>query len=478
MTFVKLLPAVSALALVACSVGPNYVPPLPAANAQAPLLTASAPVSDAQTPGQWWKLYDDPVLDGLVGDALAANTDIRVAVARLDRAKASLRGARSDLLPQTTLSASPAYGRLPSDQRLPGTKRNDWQVDAGLDVSYELDLSGRVRREIEAAHGDVGAAAADVDAVRVSIVAETIGAYVEAASAAEQIKVAQSIVALLDHSVGITQKRLDAGRAERLDVVRLATLADQRRAEIPPLIAQREAALYRLAMLTGRTPDALPSVATARDTTPEIRQLIPVGDGGTLLARRPDVRAAERRLAANTARIGVATADLYPRIVLGGSIGQSSTGFSNLFGGGPLRWLLGPLISWNFPNQSAARARIAEARADRDGSLASFDGAVLRALQETDTALSAYAQSLNRRQALKTAHDDAARASRIVQARQREGQVDYLTLIDAERTDAEAAAALAQSQYAVASAQVDLFRALGGGWQEAGTDAGGGWAGK
>jgi NodT family efflux transporter outer membrane factor (OMF) lipoprotein len=465
MTLVKLLPAVSALALVACSVGPNYSPPATGAATQAPLLTAGAPVNDALTPGDWWKMYDDPVLDGLVADALAANTDIRVAVSRLDRAKASLRGARSDLLPQTTLSANPAYGRRPTIQRLPGLQREGWQVDAGLDVSYELDLSGRVRREIEAARGDVGAAAGDVDAVRVSIVAQTTGAYVEAASAAEQIKVAQSIVALLDRSVGITQKRFQAGRAERLDIVRLTTLADQRRAEIPPLVAQRQAALYRLAMLTGRTPDALPAAATSRDTTPEIRQLIPIGDGGTLLARRPDVRAAERRLAANTARIGVATAELYPRIVLGGSVGQTSTGFSNLFGAGPLRWLLGPLISWNFPNQAAARARIAEARADRDGSLASFDGAVLRALQETDTALSAYAESLNRRQALKTAYDDAATASRIVRARQREGQVDFLTLLDAQRTDAEASAALAQSQYAVASAQVDLFRALGGGWQ-------------
>ena len=190
-----------------------------------------------------------------------------------------------------------------------------------------------------------------------------------------------------------------------------------------------------------------------------------LGDGGTLLARRPDVRAAERRLAADTARIGVATADLYPRITLGGSIGQSSAGFSDLFGAGPLRWLLGPLISWNFPNQSAARARIAEAKADREGSLATFDGTVLRALQETDTALSAYAQSLNRRQALTAARDEAARAARIVQARQREGQVDYLTLIDAERTNAEAEAALAQSSFAVAAAQIDLFRALGGGWQ-------------
>jgi len=464
-TLAKIFPAISALALAACAAGPNYVPPLPVAAAQGPLATAGAPVSEAQTPNQWWSLYDDPVLNGLVADALAANTDIRVAVARLDRAKASLRLAKSDLLPQTSLNASPAYGRLPANQRLPGAKREDWQVDAGLDISYEVDLSGRVRREIEAAHGDVSAAAADADAVRVAIVAETTRAYVEAASAAEQIKVAQNIVGLLDRSTGITQKRFDAGRAERLDVARLSTLAEQRRAEIPPLIAERQAALFRLAMLTGRTPDALPQAAATRDTTPTIGQLIPVGDGGTLLARRPDVRAAERRLAADTARIGVATADLYPRITLGGSIGQSSAGFSDLFGAGPLRWLLGPLISWNFPNQSAARARIAEAKADREGSLATFDGTVLRALQETDTALSAYAQSLNRRQALTAARDEAARAARIVQARQREGQVDYLTLIDAERTNAEAEAALAQSSFAVAAAQIDLFRALGGGWQ-------------
>jgi len=464
-TLTKILPAISALALAACAAGPNYVPPLPVATAQGPLATAGAPVSEAQTPDQWWKLYDDPVLNGLVADALAANTDIRVAVARLDRARASLRRARSDLLPQTNISASPLYGRLPADQRAPGAKREDWQVDAGLDVSYELDLSGRVRREIEAAHGDVAAAAADADAVRVAIVAETTRAYIEAASAAEQIKVARNIVDLLDHSTGITQKRFEAGRAEKLDVSRLSALAEQRRAEIPPLIAERQAALDRLAMLTGRVPSALPELARTRETTPTVSQLIPVGDGGTLLARRPDVRAAERRLAADTARIGIATADLYPRITLGGSIGQSSAGFSDLFGAGPLRWLLGPLISWNFPNQSAARARIAEAKADRDGALATFDGAVLRALQETDTALSAYAQSLNRRQALTSARDAAANAARIIQARQREGQVDYLALIDAERTNAEAEAALAQSNFAVASAQIDLFRALGGGWQ-------------
>jgi outer membrane protein TolC len=169
-------------------------------------------------------------------------------------------------------------------------------------------------------------------------------------------------------------------------------------------------------------------------------------------------------LAADTARIGVATAELYPRIVLGGSVGQTSAGFSNLFGAGPLRWLLGPLISWNFPNQSVARARIAATQADRDGSLASFDGTVLRALQETNTALSAYAQQLARRERLQAARDDAATAARIVGARQREGQVDLLTVIDAQRTYSEAQAEAARANLSVASAQVDLFRALGGSW--------------
>jgi outer membrane protein, multidrug efflux system len=465
MTLAKFLPVtVSALALAACAAGPDYVAPQPPTATGAALNPAGAPVSTAEASDRWWSLYQDPVLDRLVADALAANTDIRVAVARLDRARAELRQARADLTPQTSLSANPTYGRFSQIQRLPGLDREDWRVDAGLDLSYEVDLSGRIRRQIEAARGNVGAAAADADAVRVGIVAETTRAYVEAASAAEQIKVAQEIVDLLDRSTRITERRFEAGRAQRLDVSRLSVLVEQRRAEIPLLVQQRQAALYRLAMLTGRTPDALPVDVAARDTTPEVRELIPVGEGGALLARRPDVRAAERRLAADTARIGVATADLYPRIVLGGSVGQTSTGFSNLFGAGPLRWLLGPLISWNFPNQSVARARIAAARADRDGSLADFDGTVLRALQETNTALSAYAQQLARRERLQAARDDAATAARIVGARQREGQVDLLTVIDAQRTYSEAQAEAARANLSVASAQVDLFRALGGSW--------------
>lgn len=458
-------PMVSALALSACAAGPDYVAPTPPAASSGPFLSATDPAFVAAPAQQdWWRLYQDPVLDQLIADALAANTDVRVAVARLEKARSALRGARSDRLPQTGLSAGATYGRVPVTQRAPGAPQEDWSVDGGLSVSYEVDLFGRVSRGVEAARGDADAAAADADAVRVAVVADTTRAYADAASGAARLKVANDIVGLLDRLLDLTRRRQSAGLATTLDVSRIATLRDQRAADIPLLTADRQAALFRLATLTGRTPDALPPIAAARSINLEISQPIPVGDGATLLSRRPDVRAAERRLAADTARIGVATASLYPRISLGGSIGSTGPNIADAFGAGPLRWLLGPLISWSFPNQEAARARIAGARADSQAALATFDGAVLNALAETETALSNYARSLERRQSLKAARDSAETAAKITRAQQREGAIDSLQLLDTERTFAEAEAALAQQDAAVAQAQIDLFRALGGGW--------------
>jgi outer membrane protein TolC len=221
--------------------------------------------------------------------------------------------------------------------------------------------------------------------------------------------------------------------------------------------------LFRLAMLTGRAPAELPQTAGARDLSLRLDQPIPVGDGAQLLARRPDIRAAERRLAAATARIGVATAELYPTISLGASVGSAAGNLGNLFSN-PIGFLLGPLISWSFSDHARARARVAGAESGADEALAEFDGAVLRSLQETETALSAYANSLHRRQALAAARDEAEVAARIVRAQQREGEVDSLALLDAERTFAEAEADLAAMNGRVSTAQIDLFRALGGGW--------------
>ncbi len=462
----KLAVTASALTLAACAAGPDYARPATPSSAAAPFVSTSAAVTAASPDDDWWHLYQDPVLDSLIADALAANTDIRVAVARLERARASLREVRNDRTPQATLGASATYNRFSQVQRVPGVDSESWLVDGGLDVSYEVDLFGRISRTIEAARGDVGAAAADADAVRVSVVAETTRAYADAAAAAARLAVAERIVALLDQSLHVTERRVEVGMTTPLDALRIAALRDQRRADVPLLLADRQAALFRLATLTGRTPQDLPPIVAQRATMLRLDQPIPVGDGAALLARRPDVRAAERRLAAATARIGVATADLYPRISLGGSIGQTSTGLGNLFGAGPLNWLLGPLLSWNV-NQGAARARIAGAEADTQAALATFDGTVLTALEETETALSNYKQAIDRRAALAQAREAAERAARITRAQRREGQIDSLSQLDAERTFADAEAALALADARISRAQVDLFRALGGGWRPA-----------
>jgi outer membrane protein, multidrug efflux system len=459
--------------LSACAVGPDYKRPQTTASAAAPFIGASRAGVNAAADAdpQWWHLYDDPVLNGLIADALATNTDLRVAVANLQKARAGLRGARADRLPQTTIDASTTYNRAPDWQVLPGQKRQYWSVETGIDVAYEVDLFGRVKRSIEAARGDAQAAEADADAVRVAVVSDTVRAYADATASAQQIAVAEQTVALLDRSVHVTSSRVEAGRSEKLDLIRITALRDQRLADVAPLEAERDAALFRLATLTGRAPRDLPAAVAGATALPHLDQPIPIGDGHALIARRPDVRAAERRLAADTARIGVATADLYPHIQLGGQIGTTSAGLSDVFTGGPLRWLAGPLISWNFPNIAATRAKIAGATAQSQASLASFDGTVLTALRETETALSAYAHEIERHQALVAARDEAQRAANVTIARQKQGTIDFLTVLDAQRTLADAQADLAASDARIAFTQVDLFRALGGGWQKPASEA-------
>ncbi|HEX8666999.1 MAG TPA: efflux transporter outer membrane subunit [Allosphingosinicella sp.] len=455
----KLIPAIAcSLALAACSAGPDYAHPSTPARASGDFVAADgeAVQRGAEVPQGWWKLYDDPVLDGLIADALAANTDLRIALARLDQARAALREVRADRLPQVGAAGSAERGREG------GQPSAATGYQARLEVAYEVDLFGRIRREVEAARSDAAAAEADADAVRVVVVAETVRAYAETASAADRLAVAHRIVELLERSLHLTQRRVEIGVTLRIDSARIATLLNQRVAEIPAIAAERDSALFRLAMLTGRAPAELPPVAGARTSPLRLDRPIPVGDGAQLLARRPDVRAAERRLAAATARIGIATAELYPRISIGGS--AASRGSLGDLLQNPLAWFLGPLISWSFDDHSRARARVAGAEAGTRAALAAFDGTVLRSLQETETALSAYSKALQRRAALEAARDEAAVAARIIRAQQREGQVDSLALLDAERTFADTEAALADMDGRVAAAQIDLFRALGGGW--------------
>lgn len=470
----RLAPLVAlALAGGCAAVGPDYRAPVaaaPAAGGFAETAGTRAVAPNTPVEGAWWRLYRDPVLDGLVEDALAANMDVRVAVANIAVARGALRGTRSQLLPSTDLSATAGYGRTAAAGGFGPVSSG--VLDAGFSVAYEVDLFGRVRRDVEAATADVETQAALLDATRITIAAETTRAYADACSFAEQRRVAERTVGLLQRSLDLTLRTLEAGRGTRLDVEQARALVEQQRATIPVFEAQRAASLYALAYLTGRAPGELPEQTRACAVTPRLAQPIPVGDGSTLLARRPDVRAAERRLAADTARIGVQTADLYPRIGLGGSVGLTGTSFGGFFSGDAFNYSVGPFLSFSFPNREVVRGRILAAEGGAAASLARFDDAVLSALRETETAISTLGRELERRQSLARARDAAAKAAELSRLRFREGVDSFLNVLDADRTLAGAEAQLAQSDQFIAENQINLFRALGGGWEGLGEPAG------
>lgn len=456
-----LLAPALALGIAGCArLGPDFSPPAPPPLSGAAFLSGGAPpFGPGELPDDWWRLYSDDELDRLVRQALDANRDIAVAAANLHRARAVLRETRTLRLPGTEVSGAGTYARGPG-------LGSELGFDAGLDISYEIDLFGRVARSIEAASADAGQAAAVLDAVRVSVAAETARAYVNACAAARRIEVARRSLAIHERTADVTDRQVEAGRGTGLDVARTRGLREQTAATIPPLEAERESALFRLATLTGQAPSAMPPSGFSCPAAPRLERPVPIGEGTGLLRRRPDIRQAERALAAATARIGVATADLYPRIVLGGSIG------GNLLvgdGGGAdgLRFGLGPLISWSFPNLAAARARVRQAEASAAAALASFDAVVLAALEETETALTRYARELDRRAALQAAREQSLRAADIARMRFRAGADSSLSVLDAERTLSEVEAALAESDARIADFQITLFKALGGGWRQA-----------
>ncbi|MFN3930166.1 MAG: efflux transporter outer membrane subunit [Brevundimonas sp.] len=461
----------ASLLLASCAVGPKApdatLPPLASGafvGADAPGVTAEAARDD------WWRLYDDPILDSLIGQALTENNELEAAAANLRRVRAALGEARVGRFPATTTSAGVSTGR-PSAATVPGlpagTEAPETDTyDAGLDVAYEIDLFGRVESTIRAARADAAAAEAALDIVRVTVAAETARTYADACSANAQIAVAERTIELQSDSVDLTQRLLDAGSGNGLDTARARSALESSRASLPPLRAQRDGALFRLATLTGRTPAEASEAARACQRPPQLAQPIPVGDGAALLARRPDVRQAERNLAGAAARVNVATADLYPRISLGGSLGATALEADGLGDSENFRFSVGPLISWSFPNVFAARARIEQASAGSEAALATFDQTVLVALQETETALANYANELDRRSALQSARDQAATAARLSRLRFDAGADSFLTVLDAERTLAAADAQLASSDALVTTYQIALFKALAGGWSE------------
>ncbi len=456
--------------LSSCAVGPDYHPPAPLLGSQGPLLGATeAQATAGEPPHNWWQLYRDPALDELVQEAFRANTDLAVAAANLSAARSTLEAARAGRYPQSEFGAGTERARdATTDEILEFAghpPQTFWFYDALLDVSYEVDLFGHVRRAIEAARADTDAALAARDVVKITVAAETTRAYAQVCALGEAIAVTRRSIEVVSHEERITVDRRDAGAAADFDVVRAQGLAAQVRASLPPLIGQRQSALFQLAQLLGRLPGGVTQAAQDCVQPPTLKALIPVGDGASLLARRPDVRQAERRVAAATARIGVATADLYPRISLLGTYGGVAIEPGQVFQSTGLTWGIGPSIKWSFPNQSAVRARIHQARASEQAAVAGFDGVVLQALRETDQSLATYAAELARHQDILTARDKARQAFDMAHDQFLAGATSNLDLLNAEVTLVSAEAAVAASDGALAQDQIGVFKALGGGWQ-------------
>ena len=467
-----LVPLLACSVLTGCmTVGPDYEIP---ENATVNQPDAAKPFAAAEAgtyvqeplPEHWWKLYDDPVLTSLIEKALVANTDLRVAVANLARARAVLEEVEMGTVPTVDVEAAPKFGRnSAAADGLPDRYPDRWSHDSGINISYQLDLFGKIARGIEAASADTEAAQAAYDLARITIAADTAKAYADACSSAYRVKIAEHSADLQKQFLDTTTQLTIAGRGTAMDIARASAQHENLRAAIPPLVAQQKLALYRLAVLTGELPNTLVDTVGQCSKPPQLSQPIPVGDGAALLRRRPDIREAERKMAAASAQIGVATADLYPSINLGLSGGMTSR-FSSFGDNNTFRWGIGPLITWTLPNTGTARSRIKQAEAEHQAAFARFDATVLNALRETESALTTYARELDRNAALKAARDQSALANDQAQRLYRHGRIDFLSTLDSERTLAADESAYAASTAKLVDDQISVFLALGGGWEQ------------
>lgn len=431
--------------------------------AAAPFLAAGETVyRSTPLPDNWWQLYDEPVMNALIQEALNANADLKVAAANLARTRAVEKETADATTPTIGLSAAPSAGRASAAARgLPNALPDSWSYDSTVSVSYQADLFGKIARATEAANADTQAAQAGYDLVRISVVADTARAYTEACSAMRQITIGQQSIDLQKKTTDLIAKRIQLGRGTETDHTRSLAQLALLQSTLPQYQSQQRVAYYKLAVLTGKTPQEMNLNQPQCHDVPRLTSPLPLGDGAALLRRRPDIRQAERNLAAATARIGVSIADLYPHVSFGISAGSS--GLLDHFGAGnAFHWNLGPLISWSFPS-AGARSRVSAAEASAEGALAHFDAVVLNALKEAESALIIYAREKDRNAALQTARDESVRAAQQIRHLFESGRTDFLSVLDADRSATSSEAALAASDAQLTNDQISLFLALGGG---------------
>ena len=462
------------LLLAGCMVGPDHVRPeigtgdsflrdeVAAASA------TPATVIAASTELAFWQRFEDPLLTRLVEDTLRTNHDLRIGLARLDQARALSRQSRYDLAPTVTAEGGASESRSSSDQA-PGLSRDERDIEsnsAAAVLSWEIDLYGRVRRGVQAQRAESDAAAADLAALQVSVVAELAQSYFELRGRQTQLAVARSNSENQKGSLDLVSAQLEAGRGTELDTSRAGAQLQSTLARIPALEAEVAATMHRIAVLTGRSPEALVAELQTPQTLPVLQDPVAAGAPADLLRRRPDIAAAEYRLEAATARIGVATADLFPRFTLGGLIGSQAIDSGDLFSRDSETRLVALGVDWSFLDVGRVRSRIAASEAGADEHLARYQQTVLRALEETETALVRYQNARSELTHLEAAADASARGAELARLRYEGGLVDFLQVIDAERTRLDAEDQLAQSRARTANSLVAVYRALAGGWPE------------
>ncbi len=442
----------------ACSLRPRYNPPdlRPVTIRQTdPALFAARPYDPA-----WWKEFDDPVLVSLIQSALEGNRDVLAAIARLDQARAVFDERKRDRFPHVTVGASVDR----REQAVPGL--SDEPVDtttysAGFDAFWEIDLFGRVRAAVRAAAANAASVDAALDDVRVSVAAELARNYFELRGLQQQIAVTERSLTNARETQRLSQVRRDAGVGEEQDVASASARLAAVESGLPPLRAALAAREHRLAVLTAVRPGEL-TVDLQPRAYPTLAKALPLGDAAALLRRRPDVRAAERRLAESAAREHVAAADLFPRVTVTGVLGLLA-GRGNLFGRTDSRaWAVTPALSWAAFDLGSARARLRGTEAVSREFLAIYEQTVLRALEETENALAAYREQQRRLVSLVDQARESGRAAAIARIRYREGLADFLALLDAERTELQAQEAVAQAEAGVFTGVVGIYKSLGG----------------
>lgn len=452
--------------LSACAVGPDYQLPekkLPPSFANA----AHAEFSDRAVEIGWWKSFNDARLIALVDQTLQHNFDLQAARANLAEARALYLETGLNLLPTVT-----SHANYTEQKRSAGSLNNRAFVprelklyNTGFDASWELDFFGRVRRNVEASNDEVEALDASLRDVSVSLIAEVARNYFELRGLQSQLAVARQNADNQTQTLALTEAKVENGRGTELDTARALAQLETTRAGIPTLQSSIMQTVHRLSVLTGQLPAALTESLTQPLPLPKAPDTLRIGNPEQLLKRRPDIRIAERNLAAATARIGVATADLFPRVTFIGSIALEASTMSAMVAPGSDTYSVGPKISWAALDLGRVYARIKAADARAESSLANYEQTVLNALEETENALVYYNQERVRRALLANAAQASEKARELAQLRYQEGIADFLTVLDSEARLLQDQSQLAQSETATATALTAVYKALGGGWQ-------------